>query len=148
MINKIGIHIKVKDFQKSLDFYNSLGFTKVFEYGPDKQITEDYNGTVFEHNNCAVEIADGHRAVKEEVFQQPIESSKISLMITVDDLGEIINRCEQNNIEITVGPRHFYWGTIELVIKDPDGTVLVFIQRYTPEAAEKLKVDKNFSVKP
>ncbi len=148
MIKSIGTHIKVKNFQKSLTFYENLGFKKVFEIGPDKPVQEDYNGADFEHGGCKLEIADGHRAVKPTVFAEQVTSSKISLMVFVDDLADVIKRCKKHKIKIAVGPRHYYWGTLELVIKDPDGTVLVFIEPYSEKAAKKLNADETFGVKP
>lgn len=148
MISNIGVHLKVKDFNKSLAFYSALGFKKVFEYGPNKKIKEDYNGAVFEHGGGKLEIADGHRAVKRLVFKQKVSSSKISLMINVDSIEDIILKAKKAKIKIAVGPRHYYWGTLEIVIKDPDGIVLVFISPYSKELAKKLKTDESFAQKP
>ena len=92
-----------------------------------------------------MEIADGHRAVKAATFKEHINSSKISLMIKVDSLETIVNLCRKNKIDIAVSPRHYYWGTLEMVIKDPDGAVLVFIAPYTPESAKTLNADETFS---
>lgn len=147
-INNIGIHIKVKNFNKSLTFYKALGFKKVFEYGPDKKIKEDYSGAVFEHNGNKLEIADGHRAVKNFVFEEKVLSSKISLMINVNSLDEVIARADKAGIPIAVSPRHYYWGTLEIVIKDPDGVILVFISPYSKEVAKKIKADESFARKP
>lgn len=139
MITKFGIHIKVSDFEKSYKFYKNLGFRPIFAYGSkdfldklDKSIPtapEKYNGIVFELSNCLFEIADGHLAVKPKVFKKLIKNSKISAMLHVDSLAEIINICEKHDIKIAVSPRKFPWGTTELVIKDPDGFVLVFIEK-------------------
>ncbi len=148
MINSIGIHLKVANFQKSLKFYQTLGFKKVFEYGPNKKIKEAYSGAVFEHGGCKLEIADGHRAVKPTVFQQPITSAKVSLMISVNSLKGIISRAKKAHLPIAVNTRHYYWGTLELVIKDPDGLVLVFISPYSEAAAAKLKADETFGQPP
>jgi len=147
MINGIGAHIKVKNFKDSVAFYGALGFQKVFEYGPGTAIDEDYNGMVFEHNGCKLEIANGHRAVKSAVFQEDIQSSKISLMINVDSIDDIMAKCKIANIPLAVGPRHYYWGSIEMVLKDPDGTVLVFICPYSEEEAKKVAADEAFAVK-
>ena len=144
MIKGIGTHIKVSNFQKSKKFYEALGFKKVFEYDPDKDIKEGYNGVVFEHGDCKLEIADGHRAVKEEVFKRSMEDSKISLMVQVEDLGEITSRCKKHGIDIAVGIRHYYWGTLEVVVKDPDGVVLVFIAPYSSEKAKELNADETW----
>lgn len=137
MISQFGIHLKVTDFKKSLFFYKKLGFKEFFAYGGKKFLEsfgnsiptapEKYNGVVFKINNTLFEIADGHIAVKPEVFKQKIESSKISAMIQVGSLYEIIKICKKNRFKIAVQPRIFPWGTREMVIKDPDGFVLVFM---------------------
>lgn len=148
MINTMGVHIKVKNFKKSFAFYEALGFKKIFEYGPSKSALEDYGGVVFEHGGAKLEIADGHRAVKSLVFKESMPSSKISLMINVSDISEIIMNANKAGIPIAVGPRHYYRGTLEVVIKDPDGVVLVFISPYSKESAKKLKADESFAQKP
>lgn len=136
------MHIKVADFEKSKLFYTQLGFKKVFEYGPGTSIPEDYSGIVFEHGGCKLELADGHRAVKKEVFTEKLRSSKISLMIQVNSLKKVIDICRKYSITIAVPPRHYYWGTLELVIKDPDGTVLVFICPYSDKEAKLVQADE------
>lgn len=154
-INGIGVHVKVSDFVKSKKFYEDLGFLKVFEYGPDKAFQKDqegnlvsapeeYNGITFQHGGCKLEIADGHRAVKPAVFKDQIRNSKISLMVYVNHITEIIERCRKARISLAVGPRHYYWGTLEVVVKDPDGLVLVFISQYSPEEAAELHADETW----
>lgn len=144
-INGIGTHIKVKDFERSKAFYKALGFRQVFAYGPTRIVKEDYNGVVFEHHGCKLEIAEGHRAVNPEVFQEQVRSSKISLMIFVDSLEGILARCRKAKIPIAVGPRHFYWGTLELIVKDPDGVVLVFIAPYDRKQAQRIHADETWA---
>jgi uncharacterized glyoxalase superfamily protein PhnB len=117
----------------------------VFEYGPDKKVKEKYNGVVFEHGGCKLELGEGHIAVRPHVFKQSITSSKISLMINVDSLSSVITKCIKHKIKIAVPPRHYYWGTLELVIKDPDGTVLVFIAPYSQAESKKVKADENWA---
>lgn len=148
MIKGIGTHIKVANFKKSHEFYKSLGFKKVFEYGPNKKVKEEYSGTVFEHGGCKLEIADGHRAVKPQVFKEKVKSSKISLMINVDSLKKIISLCQKAKIPLAVKPRHYYWGSLELVVKDPDGVVLVFIAPYSKKEASQIKADETWSSPP
>ena len=148
MIKTIGTHIKVKDFAKSLVFYEGLGFEKIFEYGPDKEVKEDYSGATFACGTAKIEIADGHRAVKPEVFRETISSSKISLMIEVDSIGEIIERAHKMEVEPTTPVRHYYWGKLEVVFRDPDGVILVFTELYTPEMAQKLSASEEFGKSP
>jgi catechol 2,3-dioxygenase-like lactoylglutathione lyase family enzyme len=143
-ISSIGTHIKVSNINTSEKFYSALGFKKVFEYGPDKKIKEDYSGRVFEHGNCKLEIADGHRAVKPEIFQSQMSNSKISLMIQVKSLKKIVELCHKHHIPLAVGVRHYYWGNLELVIKDPDGVILVFITPYSASKAKQLKAKSVF----
>ena len=146
MITGIGTHIKVRDFKRSVAFYKALGFKKVFECGPNCPVKEAYSGMIFEHGGCKLEIADGHRAVKKGVFLEQVTSSKISLVIYVSTLGSVIKSCERAGISIAVKPRHFYWNTLELVINDPDGVVLVFVAPYSKQEAKKLKADETYSV--
>jgi len=141
-----GVHIKVRNFKKSYDFYKALGFKRTFEYGPTFLVKEQYQGAVFTWRDVTIEIADGHRAVKREIFQETILSSKVSLMIHVDSISQLLERCKSNDIELAVGPRHFYWGTIEVVVKDPDGLVLVFIAPYSEAEAKRIDVDETYSV--
>lgn len=146
-IQGIGVHIKVKDFAKSKAFYEGLGFEQVFTYGPEEAVKEDYSGAVFEHGGTKLEIADGHRAVKPEVFSRSMKDSKVSLMIQVDSIEEILVRCKQMGVKPAVDVRHYYWGTLELVVKDPDGVVLVFIAPYSKTIAKRLKADERFGEK-
>lgn len=139
LISKFGIHIKCSDIRKSYKFYKTFGFKEVFAYGPKKFLStvdknhpaapEKYRGVVFEVGNTIFEIADGHIAVKPNVFKEKITSSKVSAMLHVDSVDKIIKICKKNSIKITVSPRIFPWGTKEIVIKDPDGFVLVFIEK-------------------
>jgi len=139
MINQFGIHVKVKNFESSYQFYRRLGFKPVFAYGKvsflsklEKQIprvNEIYNGVTFQIGNALFEIADGHMAVKKKVFKKNIDNSKISAMIQVSSLKSIMNVCNKYNYPIAVQPKIYPWGTQELVIKDPDGFVLVFIEK-------------------
>lgn len=158
-INSIGTHIKVADFAKSKKFYESLGFTKVFQYGPnvpfkkDNQgnvisVPEHYNGITFQQGGCKLEIGENHVAVKPKVFQERVTSSKVSLMIYVDSIAILINQCKKAGIPLEVGPRHYYWGTLEAVVKDPDGLVLVFIAPYSEKEAKTIHADETWGTSP
>lgn len=133
------MHIKVKDFERSYNFYKSFGLKAVFTYGRPEWLEkvskdfpelanadEKYEGITFELGNSLLEIANGHIAVKPEVFKEDISSPKVSAMIDVDSVQEIVDICKRNNYKISVEPKEYYWGTREVVVKDPDGFVLVF----------------------
>jgi uncharacterized glyoxalase superfamily protein PhnB len=134
-LNKLGVHIKVKDFERSLKFYLAFEFKPIFIYGSSEllnqfsdisQASEKYNGITFEVGNALLEIANGHVAIKSEVFQEVINSSKISLMIDVDSVAEVRKICEENDFEIAKAEVDYPWGTREIVVRDPDGVILVF----------------------
>ncbi len=139
MIHQFGIHLKVRDINRSLSFYKLFGFNEIFGLGSEEflgklhpsipKVAENYNGVVFEIGNALFEIADGHVAVKKEVFQEVVPNSKLSAMIYVDSVEHIDKVCRKNKIHISVPIRKYHWGTKEVVIKDPDGFVLVFIER-------------------
>ncbi len=148
MYKNSGIHIKVVNFEKSKLFYESLGFKKVFEYGPDQKVNEEYRGVTFLVGKMKLEIANGHRAVKDIVFKEKILSSKVSLMVEVEKLSKIVNLCRNIGINLAVEPRHYYWGTLEVVVKDPDGLVIVFVAPYSSREAKILNANSKFAVKP
>jgi len=138
IIKKFGIHIKVSDFNRSYQFYKNLGFEEEFAYGPQDftekfkgkipTANEKYKGVTFNLNGSLFEIGEKHIAVKPKVFKEQIKSSKVSAMLHVDSLDEVLKQCKKHKIIIAVPPRKFPWGTKELVVKDPDGFVLVFIE--------------------
>jgi len=139
MITKFGIHLKVQNINKSFKFYNSFGLKPCFAYGRKKfiskfknkipTVSENYNGIVFDISGSLLEIADGHIAVKQGIFKENIKSSKISAMIYVSSIRWVLNICNKNKYKISVLPKTYPWGTKEMVIKDPDGFVLVFIEK-------------------
>jgi catechol 2,3-dioxygenase-like lactoylglutathione lyase family enzyme len=140
IIKKCGIHLKVSDFAKSRAFYEALGFQPNFEYGPGLELTkrtapENYRGVTFaiDDDTAFFEIADGHLAVKPEVFKEHISSSKVSLMVQVDSLEEITDRAKKAGIPLAKEPVNYHWGTTEIVIRDPDGFILVFVTRTREE---------------
>jgi catechol 2,3-dioxygenase-like lactoylglutathione lyase family enzyme len=144
MIKSIGTHIKAKDYKASRAFYEGFGFPVIFEYGPDKEVKEEYSGVTFAVGAAKLEVADGHRAVKPKTFKEQINSSKISLMVEVESLGEVIERGEKLGLTPTTQVRHYYWGKLEVVYRDPDGVIVVFTQSYNPEDAKKLRADETW----
>lgn len=148
MIKSIGTHIKASNYAKSRSFYEGLGFTVIFEYGPDKEVKEDYNGVVFGVGGAKLEVADGHRAVKPETFAEKVASSKISLMIEVESIVEVIERANKMCLTPVVQVRHYYWGKLEVVYRDPDGVIVVLTQPYNEVDAKKLGASEEFGKPP
>jgi len=142
----LGVHIKVKDIVKSRNFYESLGFVPVFGYGDDAfratlpegcgSAPERYHGVTYNLSDTSqLEIADGHIAVKQGVFQEEISSPKVSGMVKTKSLVPIAERLKA----LTTYPvKKYYWGTIEVAVKDPDGFVLILIAPHSDEEYEAL----------
>lgn len=145
MIKSIGTVIKTRDFARSRAFYLALGFQVMFEIGPDKEIKSKDSVVIFgSETGGKFELTDAHPAIKPSVFQEIVPSSKISMMFEVDSLADILARARTMGLEPAVPVRHYYYGTLEVVFKDPDGVVLVFIEPYTEESAKKLGADEAF----
>ena len=143
----IGMHIKVKDIKASREFYEGLGFTPVFGYGSDEfrkslpdgcgSAPEKYNGVTYKLvDGAELEIADGHIAVKPEDFQVQVHTAKISGMIRVKSIVPVL---ETQNERVSFPVRKYYWGSIEVALRDPDGVVLVFIAPYSEEELARIK---------
>lgn len=136
MYTRLGTHIKCKNFEKSLSYYLALKFKPIFAYGDSnlfkklpkevETVEEKYNGVIFQVGDGLLEIAGGHIAVKKEVFDEEITSSKVSAMIDVQGIKQLEQLCMEKGIEISVPIKTYPWGSRELVLKDPDGYILVF----------------------
>lgn len=142
----IGIHIKVKDIHKSKEFYDSLGLKAVFAMGTEEyratlsnveSVPEKYNGLIYDINGAKLEIADGHVGVKNQgVFRDEIPTEKISAMINVESLVPIFSN---DLVDLVFPIRTYYWGTIEVAFRDPDGFVVVLIAQATEQEVKAVK---------
>ena len=140
LITGMGVHIKVRSIAESRRFYEDfLELTPVFAYGDNAFLEtipsgvptspERYSGVTYEISGGAkIEIADGHIAVKDhEVFENRIESPKVSAMLNVASLVPLLKKgVLGDKPKVT----HYYWGTLETVARDPDGWVTVLISPY------------------
>lgn len=152
-----GIHIKVKDIAASRKFYEDLlDLVPVFGYGDEQfratlpseipSVTNDglpgaperYRGITYEPTpQSPIEIAEGHIAVSDPaVFSEPVTSSKISAMMRVASLLPLVR---EKSLRPAFPVRHYYWGTLEIAIKDPDGFVLVIIAPFSEGELEELR---------
>jgi hypothetical protein len=52
-------------------------------------------------------------------------------MIDTDSVEKIVEICNKNDFEIAVEPKDYDWGTREVVLRDPDGFIIVFrVRKY------------------
>jgi hypothetical protein len=134
-------------------FYGKKQLMKIrvdFEIGPDKEIKGGNDRVVIfgSETGGKFELTDAHPAIKPSTFAEAVASSKISMMFEVESLSDIIERAKSMGYEPAVGVRHYYYGTLEVVFKDPDGMVIVFIEPYTQGVAKKLGASEEFGVAP
>lgn len=130
VITALGINIKVADLARSQAFYEAFGF---------QQLGAFEGGVIYGVGGVALlELNARHPAVAADVFQSRITTAKTSLMVHVPSLLPALAAAEQAGIPLAVPPRRFPWKTIEVVVRDPDGFVVVFIAPETP--AEVLAV--------
>ena len=143
LITGLGVHIKVRSIAESRRFYeNFLELTPVFAYGDEKFLKtvpsgvptapERYAGITYEISGGAkIEIADGHIAVdKPEIFADRIESPKVSAMLNTASLVPLLTKGVLGDKPVVT---HYYWGTLETVVRDPDGWVVVLISPYSDD---------------
>ena len=143
----IGVHISTKDMAASRKFYETIGFTPVFGYGPEEYLKtlpvgcptapEKFRGISYKlADGGDLEITDGHPAIKPEVFKETVNSGKISAMIRVESVVPLI---EEYKDRIKFPVRHYYWNSIEVALRDPDGFVLVFIAPFSDKELADVK---------
>lgn len=154
-VTGFGVHLKVNDIAASRAFYEGyLTLKPVFAYGdaaflatiPEETATapEKYHGVTYEiPGGAKIEIADGHIAVPDaSVFSTPINSPKLSAMLNVTSLAKLLQSSE---IRPSSSVKKYYWGTLEMVLRDPDGWVIVLIAPYSDDEQaaieEYVKVD-------
>jgi catechol 2,3-dioxygenase-like lactoylglutathione lyase family enzyme len=153
IVTGFGVHLKVASISASRAFYEDyLGLTPVFAYGDEQfvksfpsdvtTVSEDYSGVTYEiPGGAKIEIADGHIAVKDaDVFSSPIVSPKVSAMINVTSLVPLLDK---SAIRPKSTVKKYYWGSIEMVLRDPDGWVVVLIAPFSEAelAAVRERVD-------
>lgn len=148
VVTGLGIHVKVASIEASREFYEDyLRLTPVFVYGDPEFVgqfpktvakaPDVYRGVTYNITpETRLEIADGHIAVKDPaVFESQISSPKVSAMINVSSLVPLLrdsSRRPQSSV------KHYYWDTLEMVMRDPDGWVVVLIAPYSEAEAEEI----------
>lgn len=124
-ITALGVNLKVADLARSRAFYETFGFQHIGAFD---------GGVIYGVGSVALlELNARHPAVAAEVFQTRITTAKTSLMVHVPSLLPVLAAADRAHIPLAVPPRRFPWKTIEVVVRDPDGFVAVFIAPDTPE---------------
>lgn len=145
----LGIHLKVHDVAASRAFYEGvLGLVPTRAAGSDEfrktlpatlpprrddglpGSPDAWNSVTYQPSPSApLEISDGHPAVERpEVYREPVSGPKVSAMLHAESLVPLVrDRGARPSYPVRVYP----WGTVELLLKDPDGFVVVVIAHAT-----------------
>jgi lactoylglutathione lyase len=120
------IGIRVTDRERSIAFYELLGFTQT-DYFPEHQANEMETPDGVRINL----IMNGARRPgnRNVLMDEPIKlPGHTHPAFIVDDIAQLQRRLEQHGIAITEGPAAIGPRRIALFIRDPDGNVLEFDQ--------------------
>lgn len=152
----VGVHLKVHDITASRHFYEQvLGMVPARASGsPEFRSTlpvglapqddglpgspDRWNSISYKPcPNTEIELADSHPAVPERsVFESEIQTPKISAMLHVESLLPLIR---DRGVRPTYPLRAYPWGSVEAVLKDPDGFVVVLIAASTDPELQALR---------
>jgi catechol 2,3-dioxygenase-like lactoylglutathione lyase family enzyme len=145
-VTGLGVHLKVSSIEASRAFYEGyLGFKPIFAYGDEEFLAkvpsgtptapEQYHGVSYDVGGTKFEIADGHIAVSDpRVFKETLQSPKLTAMVQVKSLVPFLGSPAESGFPI----RHYYWGTVEMVVRDPDGWIIILIAPYSENELEEV----------
>ncbi len=120
------IGIRVSDRVEALEFYGKLGFIEE-KYFPKEQASELVTGDGVYINL----IFNGAKRDKNILMDEPIKYPGITHpAFIIDDLDVLLKKLEQENIQVTEGPKYLGERRRVCFIRDPDGNVLEFDQIY------------------
>jgi catechol 2,3-dioxygenase-like lactoylglutathione lyase family enzyme len=152
----LGIHLKVSDITASRLFYEeTLGLIPARGAGtaefrrslPDFLTSKHEDGlpgspdawnsvTYRPSAHAELEIGDGHPAVASDVFKQILDGPKVSAMLHVESLLPLVR---DSGVQPTYPVRIYPWGSVEVVLRDPDGFVVVLIAPASDEEIAMLQ---------
>lgn len=117
-----GLVLFVKDIDKTIEFYEKLGFNF-------KTRTADHATAYL--NWFWMEFVAEDKA-EPSVFQGQLDEHRpgnIFVHISVQDVDEFYEALLAKGLKPAAEPRDFSWGRREFVIRDPDGYKLVFFEK-------------------
>ena len=118
-----GIGCYVQDLDKTIEFYESLGFRA-------GKRTE--NAAVFYVNWFWLEFVSAPQETKEEFKSEAQAERKgagIYINVNVDDVDEFYQSVVDAGLSPSSEPRDWPYGRREFVLRDPDGYKLVFFEK-------------------
>lgn len=121
-----GFTLYVKDLNKSVDFYESLGF-KIEKREDGHAIARVNWFTV----DLVSQMDEDKAEFQKEANAEP-KGSGIFINVSVGDVDEYYKAVLDKGIKPSSKPRDWPWGTREFVLRDPDGYKLVMFKRGKP----------------
>jgi catechol 2,3-dioxygenase-like lactoylglutathione lyase family enzyme len=144
-----GVHIKVADIWATRHFYeNVLGLRPVYAYGDEEFgrtmpeytsfAAEAYRGVTYKPtDNSFIQLTDGYVIdCGTDPFRARIASPKISFMLKVRSLIPFLCKA---GLSPQLPLRHFYWGTIQMTVEDPDGLTISLVAPYSDVEAAAIR---------
>jgi catechol 2,3-dioxygenase-like lactoylglutathione lyase family enzyme len=131
-----GLHLKVRDFDASRAFYEGvLGLVPTAAFG---DAGDRSRGAIYAPvEGTRIEISEGHPAVPDrQIFDRPIADPKVSAMLHVASFLPLL---ADKGVRPSYPVCYYDWGTIECVLKDPDGFVIVLIAPYSIDEAARIE---------
>jgi catechol 2,3-dioxygenase-like lactoylglutathione lyase family enzyme len=128
-VNLIGMY--VADPQKSVEFYQQLGFEVVQKEGNDPRQAAYVKLGDFRLKFTAKDTAkDESERYQKEAFGEP-KGTGLYINVEVTDIDEFFQSLQSKGTKTSSEPRDWPWGQREFVTRDPDGYKLVFYQVIT-----------------
>jgi catechol 2,3-dioxygenase-like lactoylglutathione lyase family enzyme len=118
-----GIACYVKDLNKTIEFYEAIGF--------DFRKKEEAHATAY-LNWFWIDFLPISKEDKAEFQEEALMENKgggLYLYISVEDVDEFYAGLRSKGLKPTSVPRDWPWGNREFVLRDPDGYKLVFFKR-------------------
>jgi catechol 2,3-dioxygenase-like lactoylglutathione lyase family enzyme len=118
-----GITCYVKDLDKTINFYENLGF--LFRKKETNHATAYLNW--FWIDFISIESEDKPKFLKEAKATN--KGAGMFIYINVDDIDGFYEEVIANEFKPSSEPRDWPWGNREFALRDPDGYKLVFFKR-------------------
>ncbi len=118
-----GLTFYVSNLNKTLKFYQDLGFTKV---------SSDDKTAALRLNWFILDFVSSKKEEKKEFKKEAnakIKGAGLYITIGVEDVDAIYKEVIRKGYKPSSEPRDWPWGAREFALRDPDGYKLIFSQK-------------------
>ena len=135
------VNINCSNFERSLAFYQMLGFKVVSDMGEgsDPKITQGLGVPAGRYRGVLMQIGEGERATLLDLIQwyEPGSAGKpypglnhlgiCRVALETPDVSKVYEQLKARGVEFLSEPKVFSAGVAFVCCKDPDGTIVEFI---------------------